>query len=177
MYIDVFIVFVLVWAAWTGWNNGFVRELASGVGIFAGLLVAACCYSTLGEYLAVDGSASNMWTSIVAFFILWIMVPLLLGMAATVLTKALKGLKLGALNALLGAGVALLKYTVLLVVVLAAMDALGILNAERAERSRLYKPLRGALTGVAARVIDTETGDASGSEAGDTVWIDNPNAR
>lgn len=178
MYIDIFIVVVLLWSAWTGWNNGLLREIVSSVGFFAGLLVAALCYSTLGRYLAVDGSQSNMLTSVVAFFILWIMVPLLLGMAATLLTKALKGMKLGLPNSFFGMLVAVFKYLVLLCVVFSAMDALGIMNEERVRTSRLYPPMRGVLAGAAARLSDDSANEDDAADApGDTVWIENPAAR
>ncbi|MCH5181796.1 MAG: CvpA family protein [Prevotellaceae bacterium] len=178
MYIDIFIAIVLAGAAWTGWKNGLLREIASSAGCFVGLFVAAGCYARLGRYLAVDGTAGNMLTSLVAFFMLWIMVPLLLGLAATLLTKALGGMKLGLPNSLLGMAVAVFKYVVLLAVVLAAMDALGILNEERAQRSRLYAPLRHALTDAVERVAgDLGSDAADGGAEADTVWIDNPNAR
>ena len=65
--------------------------------------MAATCYRTLGEYLTVDGSETNMFTSILAFFLLWVIVPIALGMAANLLTAAIKGMCLGLPNSLLGA--------------------------------------------------------------------------
>ena len=181
MYIDLFIVVVLLWSAWTGWHNGFLKEIISSVGFFAGLLVAALCYSTLGKYLAVDGSESNMLTSVVAFFILWIMVPMLLGLGATLLTKALKGMKLGLPNSLLGAAVAVLKYGVLMCVVFSVMDALGIMDERRARSSRLYGALRGAMVDAADCLGSDDSRrlapERSAGQESDTVWIENPAAR
>lgn len=180
MYIDIFILVVLVWSAWTGWHNGFLKEIVSSVGFFVGLLAAALCYSTLGQYLAVDGSQSNMLTSVVAFFILWVMVPMLLGLGATLLTKALKGMKLGLPNSLLGMAVAVLKYGVLMCVVFSVMDALGIMDSRRAQSSRLYGPLRGVLIDVADSLGSDDSrrlAPDAPAESGDTVWIENPAAR
>ena len=77
--LDIFLLIVLLWAIYDGWHDGFVKQLASAVGFLLGLFVAATFYSTLGEYLTVDGSQTNMMTSVVAFFILWIIVPIALG--------------------------------------------------------------------------------------------------
>ena len=65
--LDIFLLIVLLWAIYDGWHDGFVKQLASAVGFLLGLFVAATFYSTLGEYLTVDGSQTNMMTSVVAF--------------------------------------------------------------------------------------------------------------
>lgn len=176
MYLDIFILIVLVWALFNGWRQGFVKELVSAGGFLVGLFVAATCYGTLGEYLSVDGSESNMVTSIVAFFILWIIVPIFLGFVANLLTRALKGLRLGLPNSLLGAGVSLLKYVILISCVLNVMDSLRILNDARTATSHLYAPAKGALgyffekAAAAAEKNDTTSHDTAVD--GDTVWID-----
>lgn len=110
--IDIFIIVVLLWALFSGWRSGFVKEVTSLIGALVGLLIAATCYSAFGEYLAVNGSETNMVTSVIAFFLLWIIVPIVLGFAANVLTKSLKGLHLGMPNSILGAVVSALKYII-----------------------------------------------------------------
>lgn len=170
--IDIFIVVLLLWAAFNGWKAGFVKELISGFGFLIGLLVAAICYSTFGKYLLVDGTETNMVTSIIAFFLLWIAVPIVLGFAANMLTKALKGMALGMPNSILGAGVGLLKFLILISCVLNVMDGLHIMNEEKAESSKLYKPVTGALR-VFFPADTTQTSiQAEEEEKPDTVWID-----
>lgn len=170
--IDIFIVIVLLWAAWRGWQAGLLKEVVSTVGFLIGLFVAATCYSSFGEYLAVNGSETNMITSVIAFFLLWIAVPIVLGLVANVLTKALKGMKLGVPNSILGAVVGLLKYLVLLSCVFNAMSALHILNEEKTEQSHLYAPVSGALgMFFPADSTQVEPTDTSAVK-NDTVWID-----
>ena len=70
MTLDIFIIAILLWAGFNGWKKGLLKELISMGGFLLGLIIAATCYSTLGEYLAVNGSQVNMLTSIVAFLIL-----------------------------------------------------------------------------------------------------------
>lgn len=175
--LDIFILVVLVWALYSGWRNGLVREIASFGGYLFGLLVAATCYSTFGRYLTVEGSQVSVLTSIIAFFTLWVVTPIALGLAANVFTHVLRSLHLGGLNSLAGAAVSVLKFTVLLSCVLSVMSALHILNEERVAGSRLYTPIRGVLSGVVDWAIGDSVkpmpaADHAASSDGDIVWID-----
>lgn len=176
--LDIFIIVVAVWALFSGWRNGLLKELSSSLGYLVGLFIAATCYSTFGEYLAVNGTESNMITSIGAFFILWIIVPIALGLAANLLTKVLNHLHLGFINRGAGAVVSLFKFTVLLSCILSVMSALGILNEERTEESRLYLPVKGVVSSVIDSVLDDDVRPMQQVDrpatAGDTVWIDVP---
>lgn len=142
MYLDIFIGIVLVFALVRGLMNGFVKELASTIGFLLGLFVAATCYQTLGEYLTVDGSEVNMFTSIVAFLLLWIIVPIIFGLLATLITKALDLTALGIANRIGGGILSMAKYLVLLSCVLNVMVSLNILNNERTEGSVMLEPVQ-----------------------------------
>lgn len=169
--IDVFICIVLLWAAWSGWRAGVVKELVSSLGFLVGLLAAALLYESFGEYLAVDGSESNMFTSLVAFFLLWIAVPIVLGLVANILTKCLKGMRLGMPNSILGALVGAVKYLLLLSCVFHVMGALHILNEDRTKGSVLYGPVQGVVA-VFLPADSTATGRPERvEERADTVWV------
>ena len=122
--------------------NGLIKEIASTIGFLLGLLVAATCYETLGEYLTVDGSEVNMFTSIVAFLLLWIIVPIIFGLLATLITKALDLTALGIANRIGGGILSMAKYLVLLSCVLNVMVSLNILNNERTEGSVMLEPVQ-----------------------------------
>lgn len=169
--IDIFILIILVWALFNGWSNGFVKEIVSTIGFLVGLLIAATCYSTLGEYLAVNGTETNMVTSIIAFLLLWIVVPIVLGFVANLLTKALKGMRLGIPNSILGAAVSLVKYGVLMSCVLNVMQALGIMNEEKAGESKLVSPVTKVVGSFFPEDTVSVSGDAAQTKS-DTVWID-----
>lgn len=180
MYIDIFIIVVALWAIINGWRNGFFKELVSGIGWLVGLAIAATCYSYLGEYLVMKGSEANIVTNIVAFFILWILVPIVLGLVATILTSALNGLQLGLPNSLLGAAVSLLKYAILISCVLNVMSALRILNESRTEGSKLFEPTK-AMVSVLFNTFGQPNGQDSERaseklpadfQPGDTLWVD-----
>lgn len=168
MFLDIFIIAVLAWAGYSGWRNGFLKEIISTGGIFIGLLVAAMLYGTLDDYLAVEGSQVNAITSVVAFFILWIIVPIVLGFVATQLTRALKGMSLGLPNSLLGLGISVLKYLLLMSCVLNMLTALNLMNSQRTENSRLYKPVNSVVS-TAFHGLKAEYEERTKP---DTVWVD-----
>ena len=142
MYIDIFIVIVLIFALVRGLMNGFFKELASTIGLLVGLLLAALCYETCGEYLAVDGSEVNQLTSIIAFLLLWIVVPMVFGMLAMVLTKAINSTILETPNRIAGGILSMAKYVVLLSCVFNVMTEMRILDMERAKGSVLAPPVQ-----------------------------------
>ena len=174
---DIFIIIVFVWAIISGWRNGLVCEITSLCGHLTGLLLAVIIYSMCGKYLAVTGTRLSMVTSIVAFFALWIILPIALGLAANTLTKILRPLGLGGLNSIGGAIVSFFKFTVLLSCVLAAMNAVGILNQEKAADSRLYSPLKNIVGTVIDWAIDDEIQPITPAQKAavsddETRWID-----
>ena len=178
--LDLFMATLIIWALISGWRNGFLRELLSTAGYLVGLLVAALAYKWLGSYLAVEGSQANMFTSIVAFLILWIATPIALGLVANLLTGAVKALQLGWLNSLLGSVVSLIKFSILIGCVLSALSALGLLRETRTRDSVLYAPMSAGFSAAADYILGNEDkntdrstdGVRDGSTASDTTWID-----
>lgn len=172
--VDIFIIVVLVWALFSGWRTGFVKEVVSTLGALVGLLVAASCYGAFGKYLAVDGTETNMVTSIIAFFLLWIIVPIALGFVANIITKSIREMKLGMPNSMLGAAVSAVKYFAILSCVLNVMQSLHILNQEKAADSKLLPAVTGALSACFGNEASAgqESVDSDGALKADTVWVD-----
>ena len=183
--LDLFIIVVILWSLYNGWRAGFIREALSTTGLLVGLLGASFVYSTLGDALVIaTGNQVNMVTNIIAFFLLWIIIPLVLGFAATLLTKMLGKLHLGSLNSAAGAALSFIKYLCLLSCILTAMHSLGILNEERVQKSVCYPPVSGVLS-WAVDAVFAESNDAStdsshqrttpsnakDNNASDTVWV------
>lgn len=183
--LDLFIIVVILWSLYNGWRAGFIREALSTTGLLTGLLGASFVYSTLGDALVIaTGNQVNMVTNIIAFFLLWIIIPLVLGFAATLLTKMLGKLHLGSLNSAAGAALSFIKYLCLLSCILTAMHSLGILNEERVQKSVCYPPVSGVLSWAVGTVFaesnDTATdsshqrttsSNAKDNNASDTVWV------
>lgn len=172
MYIDLFICVLAVWAIYNGWNNGFVKEIFSTLGVIAGLVVAAIVYNVWGkDFLAVTGSETNMVLSVGMFLILWILLPLVFGLVANVLTRAIKGIQLGFVNSLLGVVFSVGKFALLLSCVLNMMTALDILGESKKAESHLYEPAVQLLPFVSNQV-EKQHGKASETEKNDTLWVD-----
>ena len=172
MYIDLFICVLAVWAIYNGWNNGFVKEIFSTLGVIAGLVVAAIVYNVWGkDFLAVTGSETNMVLSVGMFLILWILLPLVFGLVANVLTRAIKGFQLGFFNSLLGVVFSVGKFALLLSCVLNMMTALDILGESKKAESHLYEPAVQLLPFVSEQV-EKQHAKASETEKNDTLWVD-----
>lgn len=176
--LDLFIVVVIFWSLFSGWRSGFIKELASSAGFLVGLFIAATCYSELGEYLAIKGGTGSMMGSIAAFFLLWVVSPILLGLVANIMTRALKGIHLGWINSSLGAAVSLAKYFILLSCVLSAMGAMHILDEDSAQDSYLFKPVTALFSSAADSAFGDDEADEVSSDTlsryakGDTIWIE-----
>ena len=183
--LDLFIIVVILWSLYNGWRAGFIREALSTTGLLVGLLGASFVYSALGDTLVIaTGNPINMVTNIIAFFLLWIIIPLVLGFAATLLTKMLGKLHLGSLNSAAGAALSFIKYLCLLSCILTAMHSLDILNEERVQKSVCYPPVSGVLSWTVDAVFAerndastdsshqrTTSSNAKDNNASDTVWV------
>ena len=96
-----------------GFAKGALRQVATLVGLVAGLLLARALYLTVGERMAVELGTSATVAQIIAFFLIWILVPMALLWVASLLTRVLEVVNLGILNRIGGALVGAVKYTLL----------------------------------------------------------------
>ena len=147
-FIDFIILLLAIWAVYRGWRAGFLKEIISMIGFFVGLFLAAALYSNFGEYLAPKIGASPGVSDVIAFILIWVVVPILLGMVANILTKALKGMKLGLPNSILGAALSTMKYLVLMSCIFNVMSAIGITGPEKTKDSVLYNPVKDCKTRI-----------------------------
>lgn len=139
--VDIIILVILLWGAFRGWKSGFIKEVFSSVGIVAGLVVAILFYSQLGEYFTPalgSGSVASFTSSVLAFIIIWVVVPIVLSVVANVLTRTAKGLHAGPLNSISGLLVGMLKYFVLISFVFSAMAYVGIISEQKKNASLFY---------------------------------------
>lgn len=173
-FVDIFVVAVLLLALWQGWQAGFLKQLASFVGLLVGLFIASSLYSALGDYLAPRMGAGISITRFLAFVLLWIVVPIVLGMLATLLTKALPGV-LGVPNRLLGMVVSTGKYLLLLSCLFNVMSFMHILSEQKQQKSFLFTPVKGALSFAFHEVSDKVKSKVKTEEktGNDTTYIYN----
>lgn len=180
MYLDIFICVLLLWALFSGWKNGFIREAFSTIGIIVGLVLAGIAYLYWGEnFLSVTGSETNMVLSIVAFVLLWICVPLFFGLIANILTKAINFVMLGWANRVLGMVFSVVKFALLLSCVLNMMSRLNITDKAIVADSKLYAPTVGLLPFIDEQAGVTDSLERYKDETiqrvltgNDTIWVD-----
>ena len=139
-------IIVLGAGAVAGYLNGFFKQVVSIVGLIVGLLVARALFGVVGEKLAVGVGMSVTFGQILAFLLIWIIVPIGLSLLASILTKMADVISLGILNRGLGAGVGLLKYALWISIVINLVEFVDVksslIHAESKEASILYYPMQ-----------------------------------
>lgn len=139
--VDIVIIGILLWGAFRGWKAGFIKELLSTGGLIGGLIIAAIIYHLFGEYLTPllgSGSQMSFISSVLVFIAIWIIVPILFSVIASLLTKIAKTLFLGPINKVGGLIVGTVKYYVLISFVFCAMAYVGLLSESKRLSSVLY---------------------------------------
>lgn len=110
MIVELICLAILLYGAFQGWRNGFVKEVISFTGIFVGIYMAYYFYK-------------QAEVGLLGFLLIWLGVPLVLGVAAWLVTKLLdKLLVIGTMNRLLGAVAGFLKFAFLLGCIILAID-------------------------------------------------------
>ena len=126
----------------------------------AGLLVARALYASVGEKLAMETGTSLTFARGLAFLLIWLVVPVGLSLAATLLTKAVDSIHLGFVNRWLGAGLGALKYILLISLVIALIEYIdsedSLIQSTKKKESVLYYSME-SLSGVFIPVIKDAT--------------------
>lgn len=177
--IDIVFIAIMVWGAFRGWRNGLLKEVVSTLGFFLGLFIAYHLYASCGDFLSPhitqNATIGKILGRIIAFILLWVVSPIVIGLIATMFTKTLKGIHLGFINSFTGTLVGMLKYVILLSFVFGAMNLLGILDKEKREQSIFFEPVA-SVAGVLLEHSDWKRDSEireqdNAEEAADTVWI------
>lgn len=111
--LDWVIVAAVVIGAILGFQKGAIKQLASIVGLIAGLLIARAMFAAVGEKIAEELDTSLTFAQVVAFVLIWVLVPIGFLMIASALTRVVNIVHLGFLNRFLGAGVGAVKNLIL----------------------------------------------------------------
>lgn len=143
---DLFIFVVFILGAAIGFMNGFVKQIASIAGLIAGLIFARMLFSVVGESLAVELGTSATIGQILAFILIWIIVPMAFSILGFILTRFLNAVHLGLLNRWMGAGLGAIKYLLIISMLFNMIDYIDrknrIVETETKQQSSLYVPLK-----------------------------------
>ena len=144
--IDIILTVILLAGFITGLNKGFIKQLASIVGLVVGLFAAKALYEAVAEKISpiVDGSMTA--AHIISFVAIWLIVPLLFIFVASLLTRAMEAKSLGWINRILGGVLGALKYLLLASIVIVLIDYLDpdnkLIDKTKKENSVLYYPMQ-----------------------------------
>ena len=140
--IDCIIIGFVAVGTVLGFTKGALRQVATLVGLVAGLLLARALYLTVGERMAVELGTSATVAQIIAFFLIWILVPIALLWVASLLTRVLEVVHLGILNRIAGALVGGVKYALLASLVIQLIEFIdpqdGLISKTIKKSSVLY---------------------------------------
>lgn len=139
---DIFFLIVLALGAWRGWSNGLLKEVLGLVGVFVGFYVAYLLYEQVGSQLAPHLGTSPTVASIIAFALIWLGVPIILGLIGSLLTKLMDWIGLGSINSVGGVLVSLIKFWLLLGALANVLSITHLVNEETQQRSILFEPLK-----------------------------------
>lgn len=149
--IDIIILIAIGAGAIRGFMKGFIRQLTSILGLIAGLLAAKALYASLAEKLCPVVTDSMTVAQVLSFIIIWIAVPLIFTVVASVLTKAMEVISLGWLNRFLGAGLGALKFLLLASLLICVIEFIDsdnhLINKTKKDASVLYYPIE-AFAGI-----------------------------
>lgn len=160
LIIDWILLILWIFGAIMGWRRGCLNQVVSFAAFFVGLFLAKTFYLTLGESLSPTLNGNDTLANVVAFVLIWLVVPIALSLIAELITKILDYMFLvGTLNKFLGAVVGFLKYEVILGSVVWVMAMAKILSPEVMDQSLLCGPLK-----LVPEVIYTVLIDDNGGE-------------
>ncbi len=136
---------VLGLGAVLGFMKGFIRQLASLLGLIVGLLAAKTLYASLAVKLSPVLGDSPTFAQGLSFVLIWLAVPLLFAIVASLLTKLMEAIALGGINRLLGALLGLLKSLLLVSIVVGVIEFVDTdhhwIDKASKDDSTLYYPI------------------------------------
>ena len=138
---ELIILVVLAIGAIVGFRQGALKQVANFIGIALGLVIAAVAYHQFGDFLADKTGAAVGLGHILAFVLIVVFVPLLLGWVATLVSELLKKLKLNFVNRLVGALVGMVSYLLILSVTFNLLDFLTSNGGCRPQKLAVRPPL------------------------------------
>lgn len=117
-------IVILAIAAIVGFRKGAIKMGAHFAGTIVGMVLAYLYYKEVGEFIAPYIGTEGKTSSILAFPIIALAVPIGFGVLGTFLTKVVSIVHLGLINRLLGAAISVVCYGAILMFVKFIMNLL-----------------------------------------------------
>ena len=145
-----------------GWKRGLVREVATLVGVLAGIWAAVHLSQQVAEWIGLESENAVL----IAFFICFVGAMVLAYLLGRMVEGLMKAAHLSVANRLLGATLGMLKALCVLAVLLNYAEMIDknelVLKSDVKEKSLLYKPVHNTgntLTASLKQFIDEHKDD------------------
>ena len=137
-YLDLIILFFLVFGLYKGQSNGLIKEISSVIGLVLAILIASNFNDELALYLLTFIELQDSLIKIISFFILFFIVIKLVEILAKLITKLAKIIALGLVNKILGAVFGLIKNLSIYYVFEIINSNLNLIELSIIESSKFY---------------------------------------
>lgn len=150
MLIDILVLILLVMAVFKGLSKGFVIAVFSFVAYLVGLAAALKLSGLMADYIGSSVEISQRWLPVVAFFVVFLLVVLLVRLGAKAIEGALRMMMLGWLNRIGGVLLYVLIYFFIFSIMLFYATQLRLLKPDTINASVTYH----YIAPLAPRVMD-----------------------
>ncbi len=138
---DVIIIIILACSVYGGVKDGVVIQACSILGIFLGLYLGGEYCGEVTKMLGLKGEYANVWS----YAIITLGAVIAVSIAAHTLRKVLHFAGLGIFDSILGVGLSLCKYLLILSVTFSLFDAVNnsyhIFKSGELKQSKLFYPI------------------------------------
>ena len=177
-WIDIIILIILGVSLFSGFSNGFIKELASLAALILGIWGAIRFSSFTADKLYEWFDMTGEFVGLVSFIITFLAIVVVINFIGVAVDKVAVAVSLGFLNKILGSGFSILKSILILSVVIFILNTIDshrkILPQEKIAESRLYAPI-GEIAPTLFPIIRDgllkDTFDRNGNSNGGTVVI------
>lgn len=139
---DILLLIILAVGFISGLFSGAVKQVISLTAFLIGFVVACLYYQRLADTMT-DFLSMAALCKVVAFVLLWVVVPIAVKVIASLLTSALNFVPvLGLLNRLLGGLLGMVKYSLVLGALIWLFASTNLIKEETMQKSKLAGPLK-----------------------------------
>jgi len=142
MFIDIIVVVLLIIAIFKGLSKGLIVGIFSFLAIIIGLAAALKLSALVASCLEEDVNISQQWLPVIAFAVVFIIIVLLVRLAAKALESITRIVMLGWLNRLGGVFFFSLIYLFIFSIILFYAGNLNLLSKETVQHSIVFPYLQ-----------------------------------
>ncbi len=140
--IDLIVCLVAVWAVWSGWHKGCVRQVCSLAGFVAAIYLASTFGAEVGGMLHLDAEIAEVG----GFVVVLLAAIIVVGIAGRLLKGLFQFAGLGVVDVALGIVLSVVKFALLLSVLFSAFDSLNndykFIAPAKLATSYTYRPVK-----------------------------------